>query len=102
MKLKLVEERDFPLLNRKQIRFNLYYDAATPKGEDVKKAVAENLKVDSNVVVVKKINTFFGKEKADVLVYVYKSLEDFEKYGKIHKKVKKGGKKEASKEQKTE
>jgi len=99
MKLDLVEEREFPLLNRKQMKFSLDYDTVTPKNEEVKKIVVDNLKLDGNVVVIKKINPFFGKNNASILVYVYKSSEDIEKYDKIHKKVKKDGKKEETKKQ---
>lgn len=98
MKLKLVEEKKFPLLNRKQIKYDLAYSTATPKGDEVKALVAKNLNVESNKIVVKRIEPFSGRDKANVLVYVYDNLESLDKYGKIHKKVKKDGKKEKTEE----
>ena len=100
--MKKLEERDVPLLSRKRITYEVEHtDAATPKKDDIKKRIAQDLKIDEGLIIVKHIYPHFGVEKAKVIVNAYKDKKDLDKFEKINKKVKKDGKKEKTKKQET-
>ena len=100
--MKKLEEKDIPLLSRKRITYEVeHIGAATPKKEDIKKRVAQDLKVDEGLIIIRHIYPHFGVEKAKVIVNVYKDKKDLDKFEKINKKAKKDGKKEKTKKQET-
>ncbi len=100
--MKRLEVKEFPLLARKRISYELeHIKKGTPKRDDVKKEIAKDLKVDETLISIRHIYPHFGVEKAKVIAHVYKSKEEFERFEKINKREKKDGKKEKSKEQKT-
>ena len=67
--------------------------------------MAVSLKINEDLIAIKKISQLFGEHKARVLAYIYNNAEDLKKYEIKKKKIKvkkegeAGGKKE-SKEQK--
>jgi ribosomal protein S24E len=75
MNLKITEQRDNPLLQRKEIKAQLSYEAATPSTKDLHSQLAAGLKVKPELLVVKHIYPGFGTKQADVLVYQYESKE---------------------------
>ena len=100
MEIKILNEKDAELLNRKEYKIQLDYNkAATPSNDNVKKTIAENLKVNLDLVKVKQINQSFGIGKANVVCYVYNNIESYKKFEEIKKKVK-VKKEEAKKEEK--
>jgi len=77
MNLKILEQKDEPLLSRKEIKAELTFEGtATPSNDTVKKAIAKNLKADEKLVVVKSIYTTYGTNNADVNAYVYASEKE--------------------------
>jgi ribosomal protein S24E len=75
MNLKITEQKDNPLLVRKEIKAQLSYEAATPSTKDLHAQLASGLKVKQELLVVKHIYPGFGTRQADVLVYQYESKE---------------------------
>ena len=90
MELVLQKEMDMPLLERKRFTFNLVFEGATPKKDDVKKQVASQLKVHDDIVVLKHVFQRYGSKTAKVIAHVYKSAEMLKKF-EPKKKVKKQG-----------
>ncbi len=95
--MKIVNEINSPLLNRREIKIELDYSGAVPSKDSIKKKISENLKIDENLVIVKHVYPRYGENKADAIAYAYKSEDDIKK---IEKKVKDG--KEKVEEQKTQ
>ncbi len=92
MDLKIIKKQDNPLLSRVEMDLEaVFFNAATPKKEDIKKSIATTQKVDEKLVVVKDVYGDFGAGKASVLVYIYKSEEELKKV-EPKKKSKKGDK----------
>ncbi len=90
MELKILDEKDNKLLSRKEYKIICDFNKqATPKKEQVLKAVSDFLKRDQNLVAVKHIRQNFGAGNALVTVNVYDSVENFNKYEIINKKIKK-------------
>ena len=80
MNLKIINEKDEPLLSRKEVTAELYFEkAATPSNDKVKKNISSQLKADEKLIVIKKIDSHYGTTEAVVTAVVYTSKEEMEK-----------------------
>jgi len=94
MALELKEQKESPLLSRKEVTAVLSFpQKATPSNADVQKQLADAVKADQKTVVVKQILTRYGEQTADVRAYVYDSEDALKK---IEPKSKKEEKKPAA------
>jgi small subunit ribosomal protein S24e len=77
MEIKIVSEKENPLLKRKEVYFQVEHSQTgnTPPRLEVRKAVATALKKDADLVFVKKIETKTGTRTAVGLANVYDSFE---------------------------
>ena len=77
MKIKIVSQKKNPLLKRDEIQFQVEHTqtGSTPPRTEARKAIANILKKDENVVFVKKLQTKTGSVIAVGLANVYDSLE---------------------------
>jgi small subunit ribosomal protein S24e len=102
MNLKILEQKEEPLLSRKEIKAELFFEGtATPSNAEVGKNIASQLKVDEKLVVIKKIDTHYGSTEAIVTARAYDSAEAKEKIEPKDKKAEKA-KAEAAKEKPAE
>lgn len=103
--MKKLKEVKAPLLKRTRITYEIEHpNAATPKKEDIKKKVAEELNVKPELVSIRHIYSHFGSNKSKIIVHVYESEKDLKfletPKGKKEKRVKKKKKKSAAKKKK--
>ncbi len=100
MELKIIDKKKKPLLSREEITAEIFFDGKTPSKTEVKKLILNDVKANRDLVIIKKIRTYFGIRKATVTVYVYGSKEA---KGKIEPKEKKkeGEKSEGEKKEET-
>ena len=98
MDVKLVEKKEVPLLGRTEALFDVTSDKATPSGEELKKKCASALSGDEKLVVVKKVDTFFGSSDSKVLVYQYKDEKKLKSVEPKEKKAEEKKEGEAPKE----
>lgn len=96
MNIKVVNEKEEKLLNRKDILINLDFEDKTPSREVIKKELVEKLKIDPELLKIKKIQQEFGDRKAKVFAYLYNSKESLNKV-EVKNKKKKVVKKEEKK-----
>jgi ribosomal protein S24E len=75
MELKITNQKENVLLQRKDVTAHVAFDKATPSNADVAKALATKLSVAEDVIVVKQIDGGFGKHIATISAYVYDSKE---------------------------
>ena len=77
MEVKIVSEKENPLLKRREVHFQVEHHEAgsTPSRFDVKKAVATALKKDAELVFIKKFETKTGTRIAFGAANVYDSVE---------------------------
>ena len=101
MNIKLIKEKDNPLLSRKRVTFEGDVENSTPSRLKLKEHVAKSLKTDGEKVIIRHIYTRFGSKKIKVIAHVYNSVEDLKNTEETHA-VKKNAppKKEAEKENK--
>jgi len=84
MESKILKQEKNPFLNREEIVIELSSEIA-PKIDEVKEAVGK----DSDLTIVKKISSNFGKHVFSADVVVYDNIEAKEKVEVIPKKVRK-------------
>ena len=76
MEIKVISEKENQLLRRKEIRFQVNHDAAsTPPRLDVRRAVADALRANVDLVFVKKFITRPGMHTAIGVANLYESLD---------------------------
>jgi ribosomal protein S24E len=97
MEWKNIQKHEKPLLSRTEITVEVTFSGATPSNDAVKKKLSEHLKSGEELLVIKKIATCFGDQKASVLAYLYKNKEDMTKIEPKKKEKKKPQKKEEAK-----
>ncbi len=93
MQLNITSKEEKPLLSRTEIMADITFDSATPSKEKIKEKLATILKVDANLIVVKKVFNKFGEKRAGVSAFAYKNEKDM-KTIEPKPKEKKGAKKE--------
>jgi len=71
MEIEILNERENPLLERKEINFRVIYKGATPKINDIRSKLIEFLKSDKNLTVVDSIKPEFGRTAAHGYVKIY-------------------------------
>jgi len=73
MEMKILEEVENKLLDRKEIKFSVKHDkAATPKKQDLIKEIATKYSAPEENVVIDYIFTKKGMSESDVKAKVYK------------------------------
>jgi len=76
MDIRIIEEEANPMLHRRDVRFEITHDEATPSRLSVRDSLAAKLDKDSEEVVVHELNTTFGMRKTAGYAKVYETPED--------------------------
>ncbi len=96
---QIQEERENMLLNRRELNGLILFEGATPSRYEMKLGLAKQLKIDPELVVIKKVRNVFGERQVLFRAYVYKSKKALENISKVLlKKSKAPEKKEEGKE----
>ena len=66
------EDKENALLRRREVKFEVRFEGATPSRKDVKEALRSKLGVDANLVVIRKLNQPFGIARIQGEAAVYK------------------------------
>ena len=77
MEVKIVSEKENPLLKRREVYFQAEHSQTgnTPTRPEVRKAVATAMKKDVNLVFIKKLETKTGTHTAVGVANVYDLIE---------------------------
>ena len=76
MDIEVVSEEENPMLHRRDVRFEVVHDEASPSRLSVRDSLAAKLNKDAEEVVVHSIDTKFGMRKSMGYAKVYDSPED--------------------------
>ena len=74
------EKLEEPLLSRTVLKGVVAYDSAPPSFAELRKHLAQSLKVDEAVVVVSSCVPVFGSRKSSLAAHVYKKKQDAEMF----------------------
>jgi ribosomal protein S24E len=77
MEVKIVSTNDNPLLKRKEVDFRVEQDpkGKTPGRLEVKRAIAAKLKINEEMVFIKKMQTLTGTNTAVGVANAYETVE---------------------------
>ena len=77
MEVKIVSTKENPLLKRKEVDFRIEQDlkGKTPARLEVKKALADKLKINEELIFVKKMRTMTGTNTAVGIANAYEKIE---------------------------
>ena len=91
MDIKVISEKQNPLLGRKEYIFEVgHAGAATPKRDDVRKALAEVLKVPKDRLILEWLRARFGVQRSRGCAHTYDSKELVNKVVREHILVRNG------------
>jgi ribosomal protein S24E len=76
MSIKKLNEKDNPLLSRKEFKFEYVFDSATPSNDKVMGELCKLTGGNKEVCVIKNIEQKYGCKIALVTFYVYTSKEE--------------------------
>ena len=77
MELKITQEKENPLFNRKEIQMSIEAEV-TPSNLDIEKLISEKFSTQIENIKIKKISGKFGSKTFMVLANIYASKEDKE------------------------
>jgi small subunit ribosomal protein S24e len=97
MELELKKERETPLLSRKRLTFDITFKGTTPSRNDIREKIADKVKANKDLTIIRHVYTKYGAEQAKVIAHVYNKKEDLDRI-----EDKKTLKKHAPKVEKTE
>lgn len=75
MKIEIMEEKDNPLLNRKELKIKIIHDGATPSRQEVKDALVALLGIEKERVILDSYMSRFGVRESTGTARVYKTKE---------------------------
>jgi len=75
MKIEILEERENPLLNRKEVRFRVEYKGKTPAFGEMRNEFIKSVNSDKKLTIVDSVNSEFGSQSVLGYAKVYKDEE---------------------------
>jgi ribosomal protein S24E len=83
MKISISSENENPLMNRKVIKGEILFDAATPRRYDIKLALAKETKTSNDLLILRRVRNVFGEKKLLFEAQIYKSQKDLDKVSRV-------------------
>ncbi len=75
MKIEVLEEKDNPLLDRKEIVAKIVHDDSTPSRDDVRSKAIAKLKAKKDIFILDSIKTRFGARESIAHIRIYGSKD---------------------------
>jgi len=77
--MEIIEKKEHPLLSRTEIIAKDSYTGATPSRDSIKERLANTLKANKELLVIKHIYPEFGFGNAKIIAYLYFNKKDMER-----------------------
>ena len=90
MEIKIIENKDNKLLERKEIEAEIYFDTATTRKNELKEAIGKKVGLNHDFLVLRKVTNVFGTKKVKVLAHGYENAETLKKTEPKHIRVRMG------------
>ncbi|HMK45221.1 MAG TPA: 30S ribosomal protein S24e [Methanocella sp.] len=75
MEIKVLEERNNPLLQRREVKFSVSHNLGTPSRQEIKDKIAAYLNSKPELVIVERMRTQFGKRETRGYAKIYETPE---------------------------
>jgi len=76
MDITIIDDDENPMLHRRDVRFEVIHEEATPERLSVRDSLAAKLNKDSKEVIVRELDTKFGMRKTIGTARVYENPDD--------------------------
>lgn len=97
MQVTIQEKKENKLLNRREVSGTISYENATPSNKEITQAIAKQLNIEANLVVMKHIYNKFSHQQATFSAVVYDKVEVKTKTERINSHLRKKLEEEAKK-----
>ncbi len=84
MDIKIIEDKNNVLLNRRELNFEVNFEGPTPARMDVKNKMAALLNVPLELVVIQRMKNDFGRQKLSGYAKIYEDVARMNKIEKAH------------------
>ena len=75
MDIKIIEEKNNPLLNRRELVFKVDHESATPSRKSIVDRIAATMNSKEGLVVIDNLKTEFGKRETIGYAKIYETEE---------------------------
>ncbi|QLJ52341.1 MAG: SSU ribosomal protein S24e [Candidatus Fermentimicrarchaeum limneticum] len=75
MDMRILEQKDNPLLKRKEVRFKVGFTGPTPSRKEIKESLGSKLGVDSSLLVIDVLKQGYGSQEISGYAKVYEEKE---------------------------
>jgi small subunit ribosomal protein S24e len=75
MEIKVLEEKNNPLLQRREIKFSVSHNQGTPSRTEIKNKIAAYLNSKSELVIIERMRSQFGKRETRGYAKIYETVE---------------------------
>ena len=84
MDIKIIEDKNNVLLNRRELNFEVTFEGPTPARLDIKNKMAALMNVPLELVVIQKMKNDFGRQKLNGYAKIYEDAARMKKIEKEH------------------
>ena len=84
MDVKIIEDKNNVLLNRRELNFEVTFEGPTPARMDVKNKMAALLNVPLELVVIQRMKNDFGRQKINGYAKIYEDAARMKKIEEEH------------------
>lgn len=84
MDIQIIEEKNNPLLNRRDVVFRVVHDAATPSRKSIVDRLAATMNSREGQVIVDSLKTEFGKREIVGYAKIYETAERAKEIERTH------------------
>jgi small subunit ribosomal protein S24e len=75
MEIKVLEEKNNPLLQRREVQFSIIQNLGTPSRLEIKNKLAAYLNSKPELVIIERMKQEFGKRETRGYAKIYESVE---------------------------
>ncbi len=75
MDIQVIQEKNNPMLGRREVRFKITHDAATPSRKSVVDKIAATMNSKPGLVIIDQLDTEFGKRETFGYAKIYETEE---------------------------
>ena len=75
MDIKIIEEKNNPMLNRREVVFKVTHESATPSRKSIVDRIAATMNSKEGLVIVDNLRTEFGKRETIGYAKIYETEE---------------------------
>jgi len=96
MDIKVLEEKNNPLLQRREIQFSVSHNLGTPSRDEIKGKIAAYLNSKPELVIIERMRSEFGKRETKGYAKIYETADRMKSVETEHI-IQRNAKKEAKK-----